>query len=93
MCGVHCSTGCGREWPRDPVLEVECPVCHAPVGAMCRNPSGWTKWKGQANNFHAERDIAADQAGAYGECPLGRCGLANVAAREAAAATAQLPLL
>lgn len=46
------------------------------------------------SQFHRERDIAADQAGAYGVCPLGRCGLANVAARLAAAATMQgsLPL-
>jgi hypothetical protein len=70
---VVCLKGCEREWPRDPILEVGCPVCHAPVGAKCRNPSGWTKWGDNA--FHAERDIAADRAGAYGTCPLGLCGL------------------
>jgi hypothetical protein len=59
---VVCLKGCEREWPRDPILEVGCPVCHAPVGAKCRNPSGWTKWGDNA--FHAERDIAADRAGA-----------------------------
>lgn len=81
---VHCTRGCSRSWPSDPVLAVECPVCHAKPGVMCRNPSGHSKWKHQANNFHADRDIAADQAGAYGPCPLGICGLANKAAAVAA---------
>jgi hypothetical protein len=40
----------------------------------CKNPSGWTKWGG--HDFHAERDILADQLGKYGVCPTGRCGLA-----------------
>ena len=33
--------GCGRQWPRDPVLEVACPACRADVGQSCavRRPS------------------------------------------------------
>ncbi len=71
---VHCmKPGCDCSWPRDPVLEVECPDCGAAIGAKCTNPSGWTKWG--TGNFHAARDIAADQAGKYGPCPSGRCGV------------------
>jgi hypothetical protein len=80
--------GCDRTWPRDPVLEVACPDCGARVGTRCRRPSGHTAW-GEAN-FHAARDTAADQAGCYGQCPLGLCGLAAVRRRQAGAA---LPLL
>lgn len=83
--------GCDREWPRDPILEVRCPTCHSGPGVQCRRPSGHNGWKGQGQ-FHRERDIAADQAGAYGPCPLGLCGLKIVAARMAAAATAQMGL-
>jgi hypothetical protein len=76
--------GCGRTWPRDPVLEVACPSCRAPAGRACRRPSGHGVW-GQYGRFCDARDIAADQGGAYGTCPLGKCGLANKAACEAAA--------
>lgn len=65
---------CERTWPRDPVLEVPCPTCHAGVGMWCRRPSGHS-----FKSFHRERDIAADLAGAYGRCPTGRCGLAVTA--------------
>lgn len=27
---------CGKAWPRDPVLEVACPICGAEVGRPCR---------------------------------------------------------
>lgn len=64
--------GCGREWSRDPVLEVECPDCKAPVGVGCRRPSGHS---GPFVELHAARDILADRLGKYGPCPLGRCGL------------------
>lgn len=66
--------GCDREWPRDPVLEVDCPDWRAPVGDGCRRPSGHG---GGFVEIHAARDLAADAAGAYGPCPLGRCGAAN----------------
>lgn len=79
--------GCDRTWSRDPVLEVECPTCGAPVGKRCRRPSEHTVWGGEP---HAERDRLADRHGHYGTCPLGECGLENVARREAAAAA---PLL
>ena len=91
------SVGCmrdpryGRTWPRDPALDVPCPTCGAKVGVRCRRPSG------HGCEVHAERDIAADRAGAYGECPLALCGLANVARRRAeeqaaAASIEHLPL-
>lgn len=37
---AHCA--CGKTWSRDPVLEVPCPVCGAPVGKPCqrKRPSG-----------------------------------------------------
>jgi len=70
---------CCKTWPRDPVLEVECPICHAGVGVRCKRPSGHTAWG--SNDFHAERDIAADKAGAYGACPHGLCGLEQKVAR------------
>jgi hypothetical protein len=66
VCAV---TGCDREWPRDPVLEVACPDCHAAAGVRCKRPSG------HSGSFVTARDLAADAAGAYGPCPLGRCGL------------------
>jgi hypothetical protein len=68
--------GCERIWSRDPVLEVACPTCRAPVGARCKRPSEHRVFGGEP---HAERDVVADRAGAYGPCPLGICGLENVA--------------
>ena len=79
--------GCDRTWPRDPVLEVACPSCPAGVGQRCKRPSEHTVW---GKEPHPQRDIAADRAGAYGPCPLGLCGLENVAQRRAAGA--DLPL-
>ena len=91
VCSVP---GCDREWPRDPMLEVSCPDCRAPVGVRCKRPSGHS---GPFVQAHAARDFAADAAGAYGPCPLGRCGPASSTAarnRDAAAGAAQglLPL-
>lgn len=63
--------GCDRSWPRDPVLEVDCPDCHAPVGVRCRRPSGHS---GPLVELHAARDLLADHVGAYGDCPLKSCG-------------------
>lgn len=63
--------GCSRGWPRDPVLEVACPDCRAPVGARCRRPSGYS---GPLIELHAARDLLADREGAYGHCPLDLCG-------------------
>lgn len=69
---AHCQVpGCGKSWPRDPVLDVDCPTCPAKAGARCRRPSEHPVPGG----FHPERDLAADAAGAYGPCPLNRCGL------------------
>lgn len=54
---VTCNN-CGEEWPRDPVLEVECPTCSADVGEKCSRPSG------HSGNFvhpHASRDKRAAQ--------------------------------
>ncbi len=59
---VRCRN-CGREWPRDPALEVVCPTCRAPVGAWCRRPSGH-----RAMDLHAGRDRAAMAAGFLEPC-------------------------
>ena len=73
---AHCQKpGCGKTLPRDPVLEVACPDCKAPVGARCKRPSGWS---GPFTELHASRDILADRQGTYGPCPLGLCGLDRV---------------
>jgi len=77
---------CGRTWPRDPVLEVACPVCGAGVGHPCVSeaPSGHRKsaaFQGLPPWGHDERDLAAALAGAYGPCPEGRCGLEVAAER------------
>ncbi|MBX0330091.1 hypothetical protein K2Z83_20700 [Oscillochloris sp. ZM17-4] len=61
---VTCLT-CGQEWPRDPVLEVVCPTCHAAVGSHCKRPSGH-----EASDVHAERDrLAMRTIAGYGQCP------------------------
>lgn len=70
---------CGREWPRDPALEVECPDCHAAIGVQCRRPSGHSNF-GKCN-VHASRDLKADALGHYGVCPSARCGQARLAAQ------------
>lgn len=70
------NAGCGKTWPIDPVLIIECPTCHAPAGRNCRSPSGHNPWHA-GGRFHPARDLAADAAGHYGPCPLGICGLAN----------------
>jgi hypothetical protein len=64
---VTCHT-CGQEWERDPVLEVECPVCHAKVGQVCRRPSGHNVF---GNSFHPAREDAAMAAGFLQMCPKG----------------------
>lgn len=81
VCSVP---GCGREWPRDPMLEVPCPDCKAPIGVRCKRPSGHS---GPLIVGHRSRDLAADGAGAYGRCPLGRCGVANITSTSATADT------
>jgi len=76
--------GCGMTWPRDPVMTVACPTCGAAPGRACKQPSGHGTWNA-FGRFHPERDLHADRSGAYGppdHCPLGRCGHANVAARQ-----------
>lgn len=66
-------SGCSKTWDRDPVYEVECPQCGADVGVKCKRPSGHGVWHDQGRGWHKSRDIAAHNAGAYGECPSGRC--------------------
>jgi hypothetical protein len=68
--------GCYKRWERDPILEVDCPTCPAKAGEACQRPSGHRPW-GVHGRFHPERDLAADVAGKYGECPLSYCGQAN----------------
>jgi len=63
---------CDKIWARDPMLEVICPDCLAPIGSDCRRPSGHS---GPFVDGHAARDLSAYHAGHYGECPLGCCGL------------------
>lgn len=58
---VTCSR-CGRTWPRDPALEVECPKCGAGIGRPCvaRRPSGHVASAAFAGiSVHAERDQLA----------------------------------
>lgn len=76
---VTCGKGCGKEWPRDPVLEVPCPECLAPIGVRCKRPSGHTIW---GKEPHASRDILADRNGCYGPCPRKCCGLENVGSKQ-----------
>lgn len=72
---AHCTrSGCTATWPRDPVLEVPCPDCHAAIGVRCRRPSGHA---GPLIDLHTARDLLADACGAYGRCPLGVCGVVN----------------
>jgi hypothetical protein len=79
---VSCTVnGCSKTCPRDPVLEVACPKCKAPVGVQCGEyrPSEHKLSAGfsGANDWgHKERDILADRHGKYGACPLGGCGAA-----------------
>jgi hypothetical protein len=73
-----CTRGCGRTFARDPVLEVACPTCRAPIGSRCRRPSGHS---GPFVELHAERDLLADREGKYGVCPLGLCGVARRSAQ------------
>jgi hypothetical protein len=49
---------CGLTWPRDPALEVVCPVCAAGVGQPCprKRPSGHDAWGLWAHNA---RDLLA----------------------------------
>lgn len=84
--GVACQRdgGCGKTWPRDPVLEVDCPTCGVAKGRVCKRPSGHRTW-GPFGRFCTPRDMAAYEAGAYGKCPRGLCGLTAAAAPKRAA--------
>ena len=63
---IKCSA-CGQQWPRDPALEVACPVCRALVGSPCRRPSGHEVYGGQP---HPDRDrLAMEVVPGYGRCP------------------------
>lgn len=69
---------CDHVFPRDPVLEVSCPVCEAPVGVKCASvaPSGHRKstgFSGLAAWGHDERDLLAAAEGHYvHECTVSR---------------------
>lgn len=77
---VNCGNdGCTKTWPRDPVLEVVCPKCAAPIGSRCvtRRPSEHVhsaSFSGLPDWGHDERDLLAAKEGHYGVCPLRRCG-------------------
>ncbi len=65
---VHCNKGCGRTWPRHPVLEVDCPACPATAGSRCKRPSGH-----QAADYHHARVLLAYDEGHFGSCPWECC--------------------
>lgn len=80
---VTCAT-CGETWPRDPALEVPCPVCNAAVGKRCRRPSAHNNF---GNQPHAERDRAAMAAGLLRPCPMGPTALKAAEAEKPPAGT------
>lgn len=71
MKPVSCGEpGCDHVFPRDPVLEVPCPVCGAEIGIHCASvaPSGHRKsrgFSGLAAWGHDARELAAAADGAY----------------------------
>lgn len=68
-----CNVGsCTREWPRHPILEIECGQCGADAGVLCKRPSGHQPW-GEHGRFHSQRYYDALDAGEFGDCPLDRC--------------------
>jgi len=77
IVAVTCK-GCGQTWKHDPAYDVECPVCNAPVGSLCRHPNGHT-----AATPHAERDAAAVDTGVLKSCPAApvQLDLAEMAAK------------
>ena len=70
--------GCGQTWPRDPALEVPCPVCGAAVGRACTelHPSGHRLSAAFAHLppwGHDERDrLAMERVPGYGRCSVAR---------------------
>lgn len=74
---VTCNN-CGHTWPRDPALEVPCPVCNAKIGCKCTinrpsehklNPN-FVLDKNMPGGFHPERDLLAmEKVPGYGKCP------------------------
>lgn len=62
---VSCGS-CGRRFPGDPVLEVECPTCGAEKGEKCKRPSGWS---GNFTHPHGDRDSLALAKGITPPCP------------------------
>lgn len=66
---------CGREFDRDPALEVECPKCNAEPGSPCRRPSGHpVNMNTNLHGIHADRDRKALREGVYEPCPEGPSG-------------------
>lgn len=71
---------CHFEWHArtDPALAVPCPYCSAPAGSKCRRPS---EHRVPGVVVHAERDLAALRAGAYGTHRQdGRCTVSHLEA-------------
>ena len=73
---------CGRRWPRDPVLEVACPVCGAAIGHPCRvaRPSAHVHsaaFAGLPPWGHDARELLAAVENKYG-CD---CGISLAEAR------------
>lgn len=62
---VSCNN-CGEEWPRDPVLEVECPMCRADVGEKCKRPSEHSG--GFVHPHSAREKRALREVDSYGHC-------------------------
>lgn len=61
--GAKCRN-CGKEWDRDPALEVACPSCPAEVGQKCERPSE------HKCRIHTKRDQRAlEEVCGYSKCP------------------------
>jgi hypothetical protein len=61
--GATCRN-CGKEWDRDPALEVDCPTCSAEAGQQCERPSG------HKCRVHTKRDERAlEEVCDYSKCP------------------------
>ena len=81
---------CGKEWPRHPALEVQCPICNAAVGAGCSRPSGHA---GPLIEPHAEREQRAVEEGVLDLCPEGPARKKQSAMQKRAPETEPQPAL
>ncbi len=60
---VSCAR-CGQTWEKNPILEVECPVCQAKPGQKCKRPSEHEAWEP-----HIPREQLAMDRGFLQKCP------------------------